>query len=667
LIFNSVAVILIFAYKNYIFVILTRGISMEQTLPKMLRKTAADFPETYAQYSKNAEGVFEPITYRELYEIALDFAAALRQRGLVRNQPVGLISDNRKEWEQADMGIMALGAVDVPRGCDATLMDLQQILSVTECSLVIAENSAQIKKIISIKKELPALKEIISFDEISGEIKNDAHEAGLTLLLFANLLNDGKKYNIEHKAEVEAELEKGQRNDTACIIFTSGTTGTPKGVELSHGNFLTQLDELQERIYLNPGERALCVLPVWHVFERLCEYVIFVQAAAICYSKPVGSILLADFQKINPQLMPAVPRIFEAVYDGINYKMRKTGGFVYGLYKFFVNVAIVHSRINRILFRQNSRFGQDYIGAMWVIFVIPWLLLYPVKLLGDALVFHKIREMLGKNFRAGIAGGGAYPPNIDEFFWAIGVNVVEGYGLTETAPVISVRPVAAPVFGNVGSPIRGVKVRIVDQDGYVLGRCRQGVIQVKGGTVMKGYYKRPDLTAKVMTVDGWFDTGDIGMLTIHDEIVIKGRMKDTIVLRGGENIEPLPLEQKLQESRYITAAVVVGQDERYLGALILVNEEEVKGYAAENGIQYDTYDNLLASEDIQKLYESEINGLVNSKNGFKMFERVNKFVLIKKPFEVGVELSAKQEIMRFRISQIYEKEITAMFTEPEER
>jgi thiamine biosynthesis protein ThiI len=160
--------------------------------------------------------------------------------------------------------------------------------------------------------------------------------------------------------------------------------------------------------------------------------------------------------------------------------------------------------------------------------------------------------------------------------------------------------------------------------------------------------------------DGWLNTGDLGMMTIHDEIVIKGRKKDTIVLRGGENIEPLPIEMKLSESRYIKTSVIVGQDQRYLAALILVDEEEIKNYAAENGIHYDTYDNLLASEEIQTLYDTEINTLISSKNGFKMFERVNRFTLIQKPFEVGVELSAKQEIMRYRISEIYSKEIKAL-------
>lgn len=636
---------------------------MEQTLPKVLRKSSIDFPEVVAQYSKNAEGVFEPILYRELYEIVLNLAAGLKEIGVTRGDRIGLIADDRKEWQQSSMAIMALGAADVPRGCDATISDLKHILSITECEITFAENASQVKKILSIKSDLPHLKHIISFDKVDNTLLEEVSKENVTLHFFYDMLNKGKQHNIEHRKEIEEELEKGTWDDTACIIFTSGTTGVPKGVELSHGNFITQLDELQERIYLNPGDKALCVLPVWHVFERLCEYVVIIQASTICYSKPVGSIMLADFKKINPHLMPAVPRIFEAIYDGIHSKMRKTGGLVFGLFKFFVGVAKLHSRIHRILFRQNARFGSDYIALMWVLFVLPWLLLYPLKLLGNVLVFRKIKVMLGKNFRAGIAGGGAYPKNIDEFFWSIGVKIVEGYGLTETAPVVSVRPVAAPVFRTVGSPIRGVKVRIVDTDGFVLGRCKQGVVQVKGATVMKGYYKRPDLTQKVMTADGWFDTGDIGILTIHDEIILKGRMKDTIVLRGGENIEPLPIEQKLQESRYIAAAVTVGQDERYLGALILVNEEEIKGYAAENGIQYDTYENLLSSDDIQKLYDSEINSLINAKNGFKMFERINKFALITKPFEVGVELSAKQEIMRYRITEIYNKEIKSMFKE----
>ena len=636
---------------------------MEQTLPKMIRKTVMEYPEVDAQIFRTKDGTFESVTYREMFQIALDFAAGLLNHGVKRGDLIGLISDNRKEWQQADIGIMSIGAIDVPRGCDATLIDLEAILSVTECKLVIAENSAQVNKILSLKEKLPHLEGLIIFDEPTKDSIEDAKKCGVSLQTYAEVVKDGQKYRIEHKDVVEQELEKGQWDDLACIIFTSGTTGTPKGVQLSHGNFLTQLEELPERIYVNPGDRALSVLPIWHVFERAVEYVILIQGGVICYSKPIGSVLLSDFVKLNPVLLPAVPRVFEAIYDGIQRKMRKTGGIVYALFRFFVNVAIIHSRMHRKMFRQNPCYSRYYTGAWWVLFFIPWILMWPLKFLGNLIVFRKIKAMLGKNFRAGVAGGGAFPPSIDEFFWSIGVKVVEGYGLTETAPVISVRPIAAPVFGNVGSPIRGVKARIVDADGYVLGRCKFGSIQIQGGTVMKGYYKAPELTEKVMTVDGWLDTGDLGMMTIHDEIVIKGRKKDTIVLRGGENIEPLPIEMKLSESRYIKTSVIVGQDQRYLAALILVDEEEIKNYAAENGIHYDTYDNLLASEEIQTLYDTEINTLISSKNGFKMFERVNRFTLIQKPFEVGVELSAKQEIMRYRISEIYSKEIKAMFTE----
>lgn len=178
---------------------------------------------------------------------------------------------------------------------------------------------------------------------------------------------------------------------------------------------------------------------------------------------------------------------------------------------------------------------------------------------------------------------------------------------------------------------------------------------------MKGYYKNEELTKKTITPDGWLDTGDIAIMTLNDELQLRGRIKDTIVLRGGENVEPLPIEMKLTESRFITSAVVVGQDQKYLGALIVPNQQEVKDWAQENGLQYDTFENFMLSEDVQKLFEEEIANAVNAQNGFRMFEKINNFVLLKKEFEVGIELSAKQEIMRYRLNEIYEKEIESLF------
>ena len=640
---------------------------MEQTLPKMFKKVAEQYPDIAAQYYHGSDGNFVGVTYKEAFQNSLDFGAGLLSMGIKRGDRIGLISDNRREWLQADMGLLSIGAIDVPRGSDAMPTDLSYILSFSECETVIVENPAQMRKIIALKNDLPLVKCLISFDPINSTDIKQCEDAGMKLIFFADVIEEGKRFRFINSGVVEAELEKGEWDDLAGIIFTSGTTGTPKGVMLSHGNFLTQLDELPERIFLNPGERALVVLPVWHVFERLCEYVILIQAAALCYSKPVGSVLLSDFQKINPQLIPAVPRVFEAVYDGIYRKMRKTGGLTYAIFSFFVNVSKLHCKIDRKLFHKTARFTHDYLFLWWPTLVIPWLFFYPLRLLGGVVVFKKIRAMLGNNFRAGISGGGAYPQAIDEFFWAVGVNIVEGYGLTETSPVVSVRPIKAPVFGTVGSAIRGVNVRIVGENGDVLPPGHKGVLQVQGETVMKGYYKRPELTQKVMTPDGWLDTGDIAMLTVNNEIKLLGRQKDTIVLRGGENIEPLPIEQKLQESRYINTAVVVGssggEDMRYLAALILPSEDDVKSYAKENNIIFQSYDELLKNPAILKMFENEIASLVGPKNGFKLFERVSKFTFLKKPFEVGKELSAKQEIMRYKISEIYKKEIASMYVD----
>lgn len=635
---------------------------METTIPRLFRKVASEFPEQAFQMSRFKDGHFEPTTYKEAYENACAFAGGLMELGVGREEHIGIISDNRKEWQQADMGLLMIGAIDVPRGCDATIGDLEYILSFSECHIAIVENSSQIQKILGICGQIPLLKTMIAFENCDEKDVKSAADAGIVLLNFQEIVEKGKKFNAGHPDAVPAEIEKGKWDDVATIIFTSGTTGKPKGVMLSHGNFITQLDEVDERIYLYPGDRGLLVLPIWHAFERSVEYVVMSQAATLCYSKPVGPILLADLKTLNPQVIPAVPRVFEAIYDGIYRQMRKTGGIVQAMFSFFVAVSLFHSKLDRVLFDRTARYGMDKRWLQWPAFVIPWLVFYPLKLLGGALVFRKIRKMLGTGFRAGVAGGGALPPAVDKFFWAVGIKLVEGYGLTETAPIISVRPIVRPVFGTVGSPIRGISARVVDpQTRKPLKRGKKGVLEIKGGTVMKGYYKQPELTAKAIDENGWFDTGDLARLTANNEIVLRGRMKDTIVQTGGENVEPLPIEMKMQESRFIQAAVVLGQDQRYLAALVVPVQEEVEAFVAAAGLPYKKYSEMVKSPEVLHLIETEVATRVNAKNGFKMYERINKIALLEKPFEVGVELSAKQEVMRYRINDIYAGEIKKLF------
>ncbi|MBQ0001929.1 MAG: AMP-binding protein [Treponema sp.] len=637
---------------------------MEKTLPKIIREVAQNYPDVAALCFRPGRGKpFESITFKDFFEKSQNFAAGLLELGVVRGDRIGIISDDRKEWQQADIGLLSIGACDVPRGCDASVNDLKYILSFTEVQICIVENLSQIKKIAGVKSEIPTLKTFVIFDEPNDEAKSLCKDAGVELLRFEDVVASGISWRENHAGVVEAELEKGNWDDTAGIIFTSGTTGTPKGVILSHGNFITQLDELQERIPFNPGDKAICVLPVWHVFQRLCEYVILSQAAALCYSKPIGSILLPDFEALNPQVLPAVPRVLEGVYEGVNKKMRRTGGIVEAMFNFFVKVAILHSRCLRRMLRKNFRTKYDFIVLSWIVLIIPLILLTPLKFLGDVIVFKKVRAMLGNNFRVGVAGGGAFAKAIDEWFYAVGINVVEGYGMTETAPVVAVRPYNKNIFSCIGTPIRGVETRIVDMEGNILPRGKKGVLQVKGGTVMKGYYKRQDLTDKVLSSDGWLDTGDLAIEGVHGELKILGRVKDTIVLSGGENVEPLPIEAKIQESRFITAAVVVGQDQRNLGALILPNEEELKIWAKENNVSFKDFEDLVKKEEVYKMINDEIQELVNAKNGFRMFEKIVKFAFLTKPFEVGRELSAKQEIMRYKLSELYSKEIAGIFKE----
>jgi len=649
---------------------------MANTIPQMYIEVAQRQPDVTAQLSKDAQGTFQPTSYGTLLKEVSICAHGLHHLGIRRGDKVGFISDNRKEWLIADLAMLGLGAADVPRGCDATAQEIAYILSWSECATVILENDRQLQKILDIKagllpfgsqslKESPYahLKTIILFDPPAPSMLEQAIGAGLAVFTFADIMREGLAFYEQDPEFFQHEAAKGGRGDLATIIYTSGTTGDPKGVMLSHGNFLHQTEYLPSIIGVKSGDVFLSVLPVWHSFERVVQYIILQAGATIAYSKPVGSILLADMQAVQPQWFTSVPRIWESIKDSVYKTIRQSGGVKKAMFSMFVGIGEAHAYFRNMLLDRLPKFAPRARAIDIAVAIIPFVLLSPLRALGDILVFKKIREKLGKGFIAGISGGGALPPSVDKFFDALGILILEGYGLTETAPVLGVRLRTHPVTGTVGPIHRGTEIRIVDEHGKVLPAGQKGVIQVRGPQVMLGYYRRPDLTAKILSEDGWLDTGDLGMLTIHGEIKIVGRAKDTIVLRGGENIEPVPIEQRLCESPYIQQAVVLGQDQKYLAALIVPREDALIQWAEENEIPFADYASLLEQPEVKELIDGEINACVNMKNGFKPFERIFRFALLARPFEPGRELSAKQELKRHTINELYKNQIRALFAE----
>ena len=637
---------------------------MYKTLPQMIYKKSQDFPELNIQFSKNAEGTFLPTTYKDFVNTMLDFSAGLLSIGEKEYSNIGLICDNRKEWLVCSMGIMATKSRDIPRGSEATVKDLSYILSFAECKTVITENKILFNRILECQNELPALQNIIIINPADSDLSNPK-ATGLNIFSYDEILAKGNNFRQNNPNKIEEIMLSGTEDDSATIIFTSGTTGTPKGVELTHKNFLCQVEDISKRLPLKQGNKALCMLPVWHVYERELEYFLLYVGVALCYSKPAISMLLADMKKVSPQFMATVPRIWDGIYNAINKNIKSTkkgAGIFFTIFtwaatslKSFRN--IIYNRCK--YFRKRTVFYHIFSKFLY----IPVIFLYPLKWIGDMFYFQRVRNMLGGKFQIGMSGGGSLPLKLDKFFNSIGIRLVEGYGLTETAPICCIRNAKRPILGTIGKIMPYCQAKVVHRNGIECKPGEKGVLYIKGPNVMKGYYKQPELTAEVISEGEWFNTGDLVIKTYNGEIIVKGRQKDTIVLRSGENVEPLPIEDKLSESIYISQAVVVGQDENCLGALIIPDLDNICQYAKQQNINFSDKKQLLKDEEIKKLIYKEMERLINTKNGFKPFEKIGKFVFLDKPFEVGVELSPKQGIIRYKINELYKAKIALMYAD----
>ena len=637
-----------------------------ETIPQRVRYITEAYPQAPAQMSRPTKGDakdtgFRTYIYKEYWDEVNRFGAGLASFGLERGAHVGMISDNRREWLVADLAILGLGAANVPRGSDSTKDEVSYILQHADCTAVLAEDTAQMEKILAGLPEKSPLKLMIVLDDSLATHRKAP--SSLQLLNYSEVLTRGAMELKRDPKVFDREVDLGKADDLATIIYTSGTTGEPKGVMLAHQSFTFQVDRIYRVLGIKNREVFLSVLPIWHSYERAIEYVVLCCGATVAYSKPVGKIMLEDLQTLRPHWFPSVPRIWESVRSAIYRNIRGRSKAVQGLFGFFVAVGSLYADLKDKFQGRWPRFKPHWNLPTQIWTALPLLILWPLKAFGGLIFFRKMQALLGDRFVAGVSGGGALPGHVDKFFRAIGVPILEGYGLTECGPVLAVRIQKSPVSTTVGPLLRNVEFRVVDEEtGNPVGPGQKGELWVKTPQVMKGYYKRPEATAKVLK-DGWLNTGDLVMATVKKEIRIVGRSKDTIVLRGGENIEPEPIEQRLLQSEFIDQIMVVGQDQKYLGALIVPNYELLEQFARERRITYLDKEELLDNSQIMEYVHEVVQHLVNPRTGFKSFERIFKFKLLPKPFQVGVEMTQKLSLKRNVVSEMYAKPIASLFNQ----
>ncbi len=640
---------------------------MANNLAELYKETAEKYGSLPAFFSKDEKKQYQPTNYKDLYEKGLGLGEALIDLGVHARDKVGFIADHRLEWAIVDAGILMTGAADVPRGTDVTETELEYILNHSEAKVLFVENDKVLEKFNKVKSKT-SVKTIIMMDP-------KAKGASGVLKLY-DLIEKGNKLRSGGAKKVEARVADIKPDDLFTLIYTSGTTGAPKGVMLMHSNMMHQVNDACPLLEIRSNDRVLSILPVWHIFERVFMYAA-ISVGASTYFTNVRD-MREDFGKAKPTFMGSAPRLWESIYLGI-YNRLNDPKQTPASKKAIFNTAYFFSKH----FHASLRFLQgnevDYEGrnpivslALGIKSIIVATLTFLPYLLLDAVVLSKIRLATGGHLRATCSGGGALQRHVDAFFNDIGVKVIEGYGMTETSPVISCRTFKHLVMGSVGPVAPKTELQIRDFNGAILTHVKmdgsvegkrgiKGIVHVKGPQVMKGYYKNPEATNKALK-DGWMDTGDLGMINFKDTLTLTGRAKDTVVLLGGENVEPVPIENKLTESVYVNQVMVVGQDQKNLGAAIVPDFDKLKVWAKENGITYTDEKILVANQKVLDLYKKEIKELNGAKNGFKSFEQVNSFFLITKPFEVGDEMTNLMKLKRHVITEKYKDQIKKLYT-----
>jgi long-chain acyl-CoA synthetase len=594
------------------------------TIPGMFLELVQRFENTPSKFAfmRKSGGKYEGISYAQLREMVENFAAGLLELGVERGDRVGIVSENRLEWVIADFATAAIGAVNVPIFPTLTPKQIEYIYNNCSASCIIVSNSFQLNKILKVASELRALEHIIVMND------DTAFQPGM-IRSFKNVMELGaKKYSLAERRDMFLKnSEAVQPDDLLTLIYTSGTTGNPKGVMLTHKNVVSNIHGANAAIEILASDLLLCYLPMCHAYERTAGYyTAFSAGATIAFAESIETVA-ENLREVQPTIVTSVPRLFERIKGRVLAAVEKDKPAKQKIFNWAMEIGRTY-----IIAQENGKISG---------------LLKAKYSLADKLVFAKIRARTGGKIRFFVSGGAALPLDIAQFFKILGIDIIEGYGLTEASPILAANRIGDIEFGTVGKPLENVQVEIAD-DGEIL---------AKGPNVMRGYWKDQQATDEAIDADGWLHTGDIGKFTEKGNLAITDRKKHLFISSGGKNISPQPIEQLLTGIKYIDQCLLIGDKREYCTALVVPDFEVLKGFADANGISAGTNEELLQNPKIYDLFKAEID---SHQRDLAKYERVRKFTLLPEAFTVengGMTptLKIKRKDVEKKFSEIIEK------------
>lgn len=578
--------------------------------------------EPCVRYKKN--GRYTAISWREMQRMVTNLGLGLISLGVKQDDIVTIFSENCWQWLVADLACLSIGSADAPIYATNSGEEAAYIINDSGSRFLFVSDQDHLNRILGVKSTLKGLKKIITFDPIETGDKN--------ILSFDEVLRLGEEY--KDKKVFEERLLSIDPEGLATLIYTSGTTGPPKGVMLTHSNFTANIMQCYaSHPIIGHQDVALSLLPWSHSLGRTVSVYLMLHIGAVLNLAESFGTVMENMIEVRPTLMVSVPRLFEKIHSGIFSKVEKASPTKKKLFFWAVDVAMraVDYKVQRK--------------------TMPWTLKAQYDL-AEALVYSKLRQALGMDrIRIFINGGGALALDIDRFFNGIGINLHNGYGLTETSPVTNVNTFEVFEFGSVGPALADTQIKIAD-DGEIL---------IKGPQVMKGYFNKPDDTKAAFTEDGWFLTGDIGRMDERGCLYITDRKKDIIITAGGKNVAPQNIENTLVTDPFIEQAVVIGEGRKYLSALIIPNYAELVSYAKNQGISFDSNEDLIKKPEIISFYDDKIKNLMKD---YSRVEQIRRFTLLPREFSIETgELTPTLKMKRKIISQNYKDVIEAMYKE----